>query len=65
MKWKRETKSKLSFSSAFAHFCFIVSYRMKATLAALVHTKINSVIKQQKERAFGFDRETSPLLQFS
>jgi hypothetical protein len=38
---------------------------MKATLAALVRTKINSVIKQQKERAFGFDREASPLLQFS
>jgi hypothetical protein len=38
---------------------------MKATLAALVRAKINSVIKQQKERAFGFDRETGPLLQFS
>ncbi|HEY9402784.1 MAG TPA: hypothetical protein VIQ24_08820, partial [Pyrinomonadaceae bacterium] len=33
--------------------------------AALVRTKINSVIKQQKERAFGFDREAGPLLQFS
>jgi hypothetical protein len=38
---------------------------LKATLAALVRTKINSVIKQQKERAFGFDREAGPLLQFS
>ncbi|HEV2880947.1 MAG TPA: hypothetical protein VGX24_06540 [Pyrinomonadaceae bacterium] len=38
----------------------------QATLAAaLVRTKFNSVIKQQKERAFGFDREASPLLQFS
>ncbi len=35
------------------------------TLAALIRTKINSVIKQQKERAFGFDREAGPLLQFS
>lgn len=65
MERKRGTESKLSFVSAFACFRFLVSYRMKATLAALVHTKINSVIKQQKERAFGFDRETSPLLQFS
>lgn len=32
---------------------------------ALVRTKINSVIKQQKERAFGFDREAGPLLQVS
>jgi hypothetical protein len=27
--------------------------------------KINSVIKQQKEQAFDFDREVGPLLQFS
>jgi len=44
---------------------FVVSFLTKATLAAFVRTKINSVIKQQKERAFGFDREAGPLLQFS
>jgi hypothetical protein len=31
----------------------------------LVRTKFNSVIKQQKERAFWLHREAGPLLQFS